>query len=145
MATALFAHPSPPFRLYHQFHACTDVDPPLGSMYMTSPSEMTISMDQFTNLPELRSSPLKHRIASVFSNDQGMVSFEDYLDFRSAFSERGSKALKSMYAFRIYGKKFASSRLQTAVLFPVIASAWSTDLHDPIFFICHQTMMGMDI
>ncbi|KAI9224374.1 hypothetical protein BC828DRAFT_402319 [Blastocladiella britannica] len=61
-----------------------------------------MSKIQFTELPELHINPFRNRIAEVFSNDQGVVEFVDFLDFLSAFSEDATKDVKSFYAFRIY-------------------------------------------
>ncbi|KAK3602600.1 hypothetical protein CHS0354_034327 [Potamilus streckersoni] len=55
------------------------------------------------DLPELKVNPFKDRICKVFSSsDDGTMSFEDFLDMMSVFSENAPKSVKVEYAFRIY-------------------------------------------
>ncbi|XP_063301719.1 calcium and integrin-binding protein 1 [Pelobates fuscus] len=64
-----------------------------------------IPTERFLTLPELKANPFKHRICHVFStSDQGddSMSFEDFLDMLSAFSESATLEVKSHYAFRIF-------------------------------------------
>ncbi|XP_072027235.1 calcium and integrin-binding family member 2-like [Amphiura filiformis] len=54
-------------------------------------------------LPELKVNPFKDRICKVFSSQgDGSLSFEDFLDMMSVFSDAAPKSVKSEYAFRIY-------------------------------------------
>ncbi|XP_060611429.1 calcium and integrin-binding protein 1 [Anolis sagrei] len=56
-------------------------------------------------LPELRANPFRHRIVRVFSTAEdgdGSLSFEDFLDMLSAFSDAATPEVKSHYAFRIF-------------------------------------------
>ncbi|XP_031549820.1 calcium and integrin-binding family member 2-like [Actinia tenebrosa] len=54
-------------------------------------------------LPELRVNPFKDRICKVFSSSKdGNLTFEDFLDMMSVFSENAPKSVKVEYAFRIY-------------------------------------------
>ncbi|XP_072411290.1 calcium and integrin-binding family member 4-like isoform X3 [Chiloscyllium punctatum] len=47
--------------------------------------------------------PFKDQICKVFSrNEQGLFSFEDFLEMISTFSENASLSVKIDYAFRIY-------------------------------------------
>ena len=49
--------------------------------------------------------PFKDRICEVFSSsDDGNMTFEDFLDMMSVFSDSAPKNVKVEYAFRIYGK-----------------------------------------
>ena len=49
--------------------------------------------------------PFKDRICKVFSSSgDGDITFEDFLDMMSVFSENAPKNVKVHYAFRIYGK-----------------------------------------
>jgi len=68
------------------------------------PADQSLTLAQFENMPEIKHSPFRSRIACTFSQN-GSVYFEDYLDFRSVFSAKGTKELKSVYAFKIYGMK----------------------------------------
>nr|XP_054772298.1 calcium and integrin-binding family member 2-like [Lytechinus pictus] len=54
-------------------------------------------------LPELKVNPFKDRICKVFSSDDdGSLTFEDFLDMMSVFSDSAPKSMKAEYAFRIY-------------------------------------------
>ncbi|XP_005737700.1 calcium and integrin-binding protein 1 [Pundamilia nyererei] len=56
-------------------------------------------------LPELKSNPFKERICQVFSTSEqkdGSLTFEDFLDLLSAFSDSATLEIKSHYAFRIF-------------------------------------------
>ncbi|XP_053573674.1 calcium and integrin-binding protein 1 [Bombina bombina] len=62
-----------------------------------------IPKETFLTLPELKANPFKHRICHVFStSEDGSMSFEDFLDMLSAFSESATLEIKSHYAFRIF-------------------------------------------
>ncbi|XP_068131350.1 calcium and integrin-binding protein 1 [Hyperolius riggenbachi] len=57
----------------------------------------------FLMLPEIKANPFKDRICNVFStSDDCSMSFEDFLDMLSAFSESATLEVKSHYAFRIF-------------------------------------------
>lgn len=63
----------------------------------------TVSMDEMKELPELKVNPFKDRIISVFSSFESLdMSFEDFLDMMSVFSDAAPKSIKVEYAFRIY-------------------------------------------
>ena len=48
--------------------------------------------------------PFKDRICQVFSSSHdGNMTFEDFLDMMSVFSDNAPKGVKVEYAFRIYG------------------------------------------
>ncbi|KNE61291.1 hypothetical protein AMAG_07032 [Allomyces macrogynus ATCC 38327] len=61
-----------------------------------------LSKEGFMSIAELHINPFRFRIAEVFSNDDGVITFEDFLDFLSVFSEEATRDVKSFYAFRIY-------------------------------------------
>ena len=55
----------------------------------------------------IQENPFKKRICRVFSEDgTGDMSFDDFLDMFSVFSEGAPRSVKANYAFRIYGKIF---------------------------------------
>ncbi|XP_056645797.1 calcium and integrin-binding family member 2 [Diorhabda carinulata] len=59
--------------------------------------------DSIEKIPELHENPFKKRICEVFSRDgKGNLSFEDFLDLLSVFSEQAPRDIKVFYAFRIY-------------------------------------------
>ncbi|XP_026775488.1 calcium and integrin-binding protein 1 [Pangasianodon hypophthalmus] len=64
-----------------------------------------VPMDKICALPELKSNPFRTRICHVFSTSDtkdGSISFEDFLDLLSAFSDSATLEIKSHYAFRIF-------------------------------------------
>ncbi|XP_037958468.1 calcium and integrin-binding protein 1-like [Teleopsis dalmanni] len=61
-----------------------------------------LSMNKILQYPELNVNPFGDRICKVFSSsDDGDMTFEDFLDMMSIFSEACPKNLKAEYAFRI--------------------------------------------
>ncbi|XP_075570395.1 calcium and integrin-binding protein 1 [Pelecanus crispus] len=64
-----------------------------------------VPKSQILKLPELRANPFQHRICHVFStsdNGDDSMSFEDFLDMLSVFSDSAILEVKSHYAFRIF-------------------------------------------
>ncbi|XP_043980944.1 calcium and integrin-binding protein 1-like [Gambusia affinis] len=64
-----------------------------------------VPMEVILTLPELKSNPFKTRICQVFSTSEdrdGSLTFEDFLDLLSAFSDSATLEIKSHYAFRIF-------------------------------------------
>uniref|UniRef100_A0ABI7YL42 Calcium and integrin-binding protein 1 n=1 Tax=Felis catus TaxID=9685 RepID=A0ABI7YL42_FELCA len=63
-----------------------------------------VSLEQILSLPELKANPFKERICRVFSTSpaRDSLSFEDFLDLLSVFSDTATPDLKSHYAFRIF-------------------------------------------
>lgn len=67
--------------------------------------ETRVPMQRILTLPELKSNPFRKRICYVFSTSQqndGSLTFEDFLDLLSAFSDSATLEIKSHYAFRIF-------------------------------------------
>ncbi|XP_072447847.1 calcium and integrin-binding protein 1-like [Chiloscyllium punctatum] len=61
-------------------------------------------MQQMIQINELKANPFKRRICRIFSTSKlnnGSISFEDFLDMFSAFSEAAPADVKAEYAFRI--------------------------------------------
>ncbi|XP_008274092.1 calcium and integrin-binding protein 1 [Stegastes partitus] len=64
-----------------------------------------VPMEKILTLPELKSNPFRQRICQVFSTSDrkdGSLTFEDFLDLLSAFSDSATLEIKSHYAFRIF-------------------------------------------
>ncbi|XP_076863765.1 calcium and integrin-binding protein 1 [Brachyhypopomus gauderio] len=64
-----------------------------------------VPMNRVLTLPELKSNPFGKRICQVFSTCElrdGSLTFEDFLDLLSAFSDSATLEIKSHYAFRIF-------------------------------------------
>ena len=54
----------------------------------------------------LQVNPFRDRICDVFSSsNDGDLTFEDFLDMMSVFSDHAPKTVKVEFAFRIYGEK----------------------------------------
>lgn len=71
----------------------------------TDLSNVRVPMKKIHTLPELKSNPFRERICHVFSTsdpNDGSLSFEDFLDLLSAFSDSATMEIKSHYAFRIF-------------------------------------------
>ncbi|KAI2648615.1 Calcium and integrin-binding protein 1 [Labeo rohita] len=69
------------------------------------PYSARVTMEKILTLPELKSNPFRKRICHVFSTSDmkdGSLSFEDFLDLLSAFSDSATLEIKSHYAFRIF-------------------------------------------
>lgn len=87
---------------------------------------LTVSMEKIEKMPELKvnaqpvlssrgvkgcfcphskENPFKRRICQVFSHDgSGNMTFDDFLDMLSCFSENAPRDVKVYYAFKIYGE-----------------------------------------
>ncbi|XP_054128795.1 calcium and integrin-binding protein 1 [Melozone crissalis] len=64
-----------------------------------------VPKSQILTLPELRANPFQQRICHVFSTSEAeddSMSFEDFLDMLSVFSDSATSDVKSYYAFRIF-------------------------------------------
>eukprot|EP00127_Corallochytrium_limacisporum_P005403 Clim_evm15s204 gene=Clim_evmTU15s204 len=78
-------------RIFKRFNTMNPENKP----YLT-PSEVM-------NIPELRNNPFRSRICQVFSEDgTGKMTFDDFLDMLSVFSENATRDVKASYAFKIY-------------------------------------------
>uniref|UniRef100_A0A914H888 EF-hand domain-containing protein n=1 Tax=Globodera rostochiensis TaxID=31243 RepID=A0A914H888_GLORO len=89
-------------RLYKRYH---QLDPTLvpTSMHGGQAQTVKLSLELISQMPELRENPFRERICQVFSDDrQGNLSFDDFLDMFSVFSEMAPLQLKLKYAFQIY-------------------------------------------
>ncbi|VDM94889.1 unnamed protein product [Thelazia callipaeda] len=89
-------------RLYKRFYALNPVKVPTN-MQGNRPSIITLCFEEIEKMPELRENPFRRRICQVFSdNGDGNLTFDDFLDMFSVFSEMAPLQLKLKYAFRIY-------------------------------------------
>lgn len=91
------------FRVHKHFR---DLRPDLVPKQMTQGQASTVrlSPDDIAVLEELRENPFKKRICEAFSRDgKGNLTFEDFLDLLSVFSEHCPRDIKVFYAFKIYG------------------------------------------
>jgi calcium and integrin-binding protein 1 len=52
----------------------------------------------------LQVNPFRDQICKVFSSSGEGMTFEDFLDMMSVFSDAAPKNVKVEYAFRVYGK-----------------------------------------
>ncbi|CAL2030693.1 unnamed protein product [Caenorhabditis brenneri] len=89
-------------RLYKRFYALNPHKVPTN-MQGNRPAITTLTFEEVEKMPELKENPFKRRICEVFSEDgRGNLSFDDFLDMFSVFSEMAPLQLKLKYAFRIY-------------------------------------------
>eukprot|EP00158_Paraphelidium_tribonemae_P004406 Partr_v1_DN26737_c1_g1_i5_m8683 putative Calcium and integrin binding family member len=68
----------------------------------SNPLKKHMTRDEFQEIPQLKGNPFKARLASVFSNTEQKIGFEEFLDFLSVFSEEATRDVKAFYAFKIY-------------------------------------------
>lgn len=89
-------------RLYKRFYALNPIKVPTN-MQGNRPAIITLCFEEIEKMPELRENPFRRRICQVFSDDgAGNLTFDDFLDMFSVFSEMAPLQLKLKYAFRIY-------------------------------------------
>ena len=98
----------------------------------------------------LKENPFRKRICEVFSEDGlGHLTFDDFLDMFSVFSEAAPRDVKSVYAFKIYGEfhsgflYFLSDQGQIQVFnlgshLNARSKAWRMRDHKPV--ICRQCL-----
>ncbi|XP_055852537.1 calcium and integrin-binding family member 2 [Episyrphus balteatus] len=82
-----------------------EIRPDLVPRQMTEgqASSVKVPRECIEKLPELKENPFRTRICEAFSRDGlGNLSFEDFLDFLSVFSEQAPRDIKVFYAFKIY-------------------------------------------
>ena len=91
-------------RVYKHFRA---LRPDLVPKQMTQGQASTVRLppQDIVVLDELRENPFRKRICEAFSRDgKGNLTFEDFLDLLSIFSEHCPRDIKVFYAFKIYGE-----------------------------------------
>uniref|UniRef100_A0A182PJ00 inositol-pentakisphosphate 2-kinase n=1 Tax=Anopheles epiroticus TaxID=199890 RepID=A0A182PJ00_9DIPT len=89
-------------RVHQRFH---EASPDLVPVIMTEGQASTIQVprERIERLPELVENPFKGRMCEAFSRDgDGNLTFEDFLDLLSVFSEQAPRDIKVYYAFKIY-------------------------------------------
>jgi len=89
-------------RLYKRFYGLNPSKVPTN-MQGSRPSIVQLSFEEVEKMPELRENPFRRRICEVFSEDGiGNLTFDDFLDLFSVFSEMAPLDLKLKYAFKVY-------------------------------------------
>ncbi|KAK6178711.1 hypothetical protein SNE40_011232 [Patella caerulea] len=87
------------------FKRYQELAPDLIPFNMTGDESRKIKMpvDVIEGMAELNENPFKTRVCEVFSEDgSGNMSFDDFLDMFSVFSEAAPRDIKTAYGFRIY-------------------------------------------
>lgn len=87
------------------FHRFRDLNPNAVPRQMTGdePNRIRMPLGLVENMPEFRENPFRNRICQVFSEDcSGNLTFDDFLDMFSVFSEAAPREVKAFYAFKIY-------------------------------------------
>lgn len=90
-------------RVHQRFR---ETSPDLVPKVMTEGQATSIQVprERIEKLPELVENPFKTRMCEAFSQDgDGNLTFEDFLDLLSVFSEQAPRDIKVFYAFKIYG------------------------------------------
>ncbi|XKL61131.1 hypothetical protein PGB90_008188 [Kerria lacca] len=90
------------FRVFKKFReTCPELVP--KRMIGNEPMTVKVPLEHMEKLPELKENPFRKRICEVFSRDgKGHLTFEDFLDLLSVFSEQAPRDIKVFYAFKIY-------------------------------------------
>ncbi|XP_055489006.1 calcium and integrin-binding family member 2-like isoform X1 [Leucoraja erinacea] len=87
-------------RLYQRFHALALQNIPC---HCNNREDIKIPLQLITEMPELKENPFHQKILQVFSeDDQGFMTFNEFLNMFSALSNLASNNLKAYYAFKIY-------------------------------------------
>lgn len=102
-----------------------ETSPELVPEVMTEGQATSIQVprERIEKMPELVENPFKGRICEAFSRQgDGNLTFEDFLDLLSVFSEQAPRDIKVFYAFKIYGELCVGFTFKFAVIifFPVI-------------------------
>lgn len=82
-------------RIYWLFHSL-DPERTNGEKDSNAPQDLIL------NMPLLWLNPFKDRIVKVFSSDEEVMHFEEFLEMMSVFSDKADPQVKAEYAFRIY-------------------------------------------
>eukprot|EP01136_Pigoraptor_vietnamica_P043449 Opistho-1_new@18863 len=105
-----------------------------------------LSREQVLALPELSVNPFREQIVKVFSEDgSGAMTFEDFLDFLSVFSEGATRDVKASYAFRIYDID-GDGYLDKSDLLIVISSLVGSELNEnDMEYVCDRILEESDL
>ncbi|XP_025109694.1 calcium and integrin-binding protein 1-like isoform X2 [Pomacea canaliculata] len=91
----------------------------LNSSEVKRDKNAKLRFEIISQLPELKVNPFKDQIMKVFSSSGDGITFEDFLDMMSVFSDSAPKPVKVEYAFRIYDfdgdDMISSSDLKTVI------------------------------
>lgn len=88
--------------MHKRFH---EMRPDLIPKQMTEGQASTVKLpcESIEKMPELKENPFRRKICEAFSRDgQGNLTFEEFLDLLSVFSEQSPRDIKVNYAFKIY-------------------------------------------
>ncbi|XP_077774530.1 calcium and integrin-binding family member 2 isoform X1 [Podarcis muralis] len=89
-----------PTRLHGRYH---ELAPNMVPMDYTKNPDVKLPMQLIVNMPELKENPFRERIVHSFSDDdEGSLSFNDFVDMFSVLSETAPRELKAIYAFKVY-------------------------------------------
>ncbi|XP_053128690.1 calcium and integrin-binding family member 2 isoform X3 [Hemicordylus capensis] len=96
-------------RLHGRYH---ELAPNMVPMDYTRNPDVKLPIQLIVNMPELKDlmnsvflqeNPFRERIVHSFSeDDEGSLSFNDFVDMFSALSETAPRELKAIYAFKVY-------------------------------------------
>ncbi|KAJ6664164.1 hypothetical protein lerEdw1_008380 [Lerista edwardsae] len=87
-------------RLHERYH---ELAPNMVPMDYTRNPDVRLPIQLIVNMPELKENPFRERIVHSFSeNEEGSLSFNDFVDMFSALSESAPRELKAFYAFKVY-------------------------------------------
>ncbi|CAG2166351.1 unnamed protein product [Oppiella nova] len=132
------------FRAFQRFR---EMEPKKVPQVMTCDESHTISipMDKIEKMAELKENPFKQRICKVFSHDgSGDMTFDDFLDMLSVFSEQAPRDVKAFYAFKIYDYDDDGIISVQDLQQTVIALTRNELTHEEINIICEKVLEEAD-
>ncbi|XP_062898141.1 calcium and integrin-binding family member 3-like isoform X1 [Mobula hypostoma] len=86
-------------RLYHRFRALVPQNVP---WQFNDIKDIKLPLQLISKMPELKENPFHQEILKVFSDEQGVMTFNEFLNMFSALSDMAPNSLKAYYAFKIY-------------------------------------------
>lgn len=132
-------------RIYHRFR---DLAPETVPADMTSPTHLAYKMSvlDLERMPEFRENPFRRRIFETFSQDGlGNLTFDDFLDVCSVFSENTPRDVKANYAFKIYDYD-GDNHLGKSDLSLTLSALTRNELSDEeVNFVCEKVLEEADL
>ena len=132
-------------RIYERYR---ELNPELVPRDMTGMGPSTVKMphQEVERMPEFKENPFRRRICEVFSEDgHGNMSFDDFLDMFSVFSEAAPRDIKAVYAFKIYDFDGDNHLGKEDLAHTILCLTRSELNHEEVEFICDKVFEEADL